>query len=288
MKEYILTTESGSDLPKETIEEYNIHIVPMHVTMGNQTLDDGSFNVQEVFDFYQMTDQLPKTAGATPEDFKRVFSEIFEKHPKAHIIHIAYSAATTVSYDSAHIAAEEFDNISIVDSKHLTVSAAAIVKKTAQYIREHPEIQPEEIVDYVKMLREKTHIHLLPKTLEYLKAGGRVSNAAVFSANLLRIHPMIVLENGYLVPGKKYRGSFKRSLKRMIRDFFKNYSIDLETVLVVGSPEVSEEKKELILSILKDLSIEQEINWVKTGAVIASHSGPGAIGIAGIEKDLAL
>ncbi|MDN6195876.1 MAG: DegV family protein [Atopostipes suicloacalis] len=284
MKKYILTTESGSDLSEEMIEEYDIHIVPMHVTMGNQTHADGSFEVKEVFRFYEMTDQLPKTSGATPEDFKKVFSEIFEKYPNAHIIHIAYSAVTTVSYDSANIAAQEFENISIVDSKHVTIGAAAIVKRTAQYIQENPEISPEEIVAFVEDIRERTHMYFLPKTLRYLKAGGRVSSVAFFSANLLNIHPTIVLENGYLVPGKKYRGSFERSLKRMVNDFFKNYSIDLDTLLIVGSPEISNEKKKEISSLLRKFGVKGDPNWMKTGAVIASHGGPEAIGIAGIEK----
>lgn len=66
LTKYIITTESGSDLPKELIDRYNIHIVPMHVTMGENTYDDGSFEVQKAFDFYEETGTLPKTSGSTP------------------------------------------------------------------------------------------------------------------------------------------------------------------------------------------------------------------------------
>lgn len=284
MKKYILTTESGSDLSKELIEDYNIKIIPMHVSMGKKKYEDGGFKVEKVFDFYEETGKLPKTSGSTPADFQKVFNDIFNSNPDAHIIHIAYSAVTTVSYNSAKIAAENFENISIVDSKHVSIGAAAIVKATAKFIEKNPQISPEEIVDFVEDIRERTHMYFLPKTLRYLKAGGRVSSVAFFSANLLRIHPTIVIENGYLVPGKKHRGSFERSLKRMLHDFFKKYNINLNTILVVGAPAVSEERKREIISLLEDAGIDQEPTWMKTGAVIASHGGPKAIGIAGIEK----
>ena len=213
MKKYIITTESGSDLSKEIIHRYNIQVIPMHVTMDDQTYADGSFEVLKVFDFYEKTGSLPKTSGSTPKDNTEVFKEVFAKYPDAHIIHIAYSAVTTVSFSAANIAAQDFENVSIVDSKNVTIGAAAIVKATAQFIEDNPNKSPEDIIAYVEDIRERTHMVFLPKTLIYLKAGGRVSNLAFYGASILKIHPTIILENGYLVSGKRYRGSFDRSFK---------------------------------------------------------------------------
>lgn len=283
MKEYIITTESGSDLSKDIIERYNIQIIPMHVTMGDQTYPDGSFDVAKVFDFYEETETLPKTSGSTPQDYTQVFGKIFSKYPDAHIIHIAYSAVTTVSFSSAKIAAQDFENIDLVDSKQVTIGASAIVKATAQFIEDNPNTSPEDIISFVEDIRERTHMVFLPKTLLYLKAGGRVSNLAFYGANLLKIHPTIVLENGYLVSGKKYRGPFDLCVKRMITNFFESHNIDPETVLVVGAPSVDDTYKEIIYKLLKENGVE-EARWMKAGAVISSHGGPGAIGITGIEK----
>lgn len=280
---FIITTESGSDLPQEIIDRFNIYIVPMHVTMGDQTYPDGSFDVQKVFDFYEETESLPKTSGTTPQDNIEVFQEVFDEHPDAHIIHIAYSAVTTVSFNAANIAAEEFDNIHLVDAKNVTIGLTAIVKAAAQFIEDNPKTTPEEIIAFVKNVRERTRMVFLPKTLLYLKAGGRVSNLAFHGANLLRLHPTIILENGYLISGKKYRGSFDRCLKKMINDFFKNYNLDPDTVLVAGAPGVDDEHKKIVFDLLKENAV-QTTNWLGTGAVISSHGGPGAIGIAGIEK----
>jgi DegV family protein with EDD domain len=285
MKKYIITTESGSDLPKEIIERYNIKVIPMNVTMGDQTYPDGSFDVQRVFDYYDETGTLPKTSGSTPQGCARVYKKVFDEYPEAHIIHIAYSAVTTVSFNSASIAAQDFENISLVDSKHLTIGATAVVKATAQFIEGNPNKSPEEIIAFVKTIRQRTRMVVLPKTLLYLKAGGRVSNLAFRSANMLKIRPSITLENGYLISGRKYRGTFERCFKSMTNDFFKSYNIDPETVLVGGAPGVSDDYKEVVYDLLRGKGI-QISKWNNAGAVISSHSGPGAIAIAGIEKQL--
>lgn len=283
MTKYIITTESGSDLPQELIERYNIHIIPMHVTMGNETYDDGSFDVQKVFDYYEDTDSLPKTSGSTPQDNTEVFQKIFDEYPDTHIIHVAYSGVTTVSFNAANIAAEEFENIHLVDSKHVSLGLTTVVRATAEFIEENPKTTPEEIIAFVEDVRERTHMVFLPKTLLYLKAGGRVSNLAFHGANLLKLHPTIVLDDGYLVSGKKYRGSFERCIKKMLKDFYTNYNIDPETVLIGGAPDVEQSQREIAYDLLKENG--SNINkWVDTGAVISSHGGPGAIGITGIEK----
>ena len=285
MKKYIITTESGSDISKEIIDRYNIQIVPMHVTMGDQTYPDGSFDVQKVFEYYEKRGNLPKTSGSTPQDNTQVFNDIFAKYPDAYIIHIGYSAVTTVSFNAANIAAKDFKNIYLVDSKHVSAGAAAIVKATAQFIENNPNTSPEEIISFVEDIRERTHMVFLPKTLLYLKAGGRVSNLAFYGANLLKIHPSITLENGYLVPGKRYRGSFDSCLKKMVNNFFKSYNIDPDTVMVVGAPDVGDHEKEKIYDLLRENGI-QNTRWIEAGAVISSHGGPGAIGITGIEKNI--
>lgn len=254
MTKYIITTESGSDLPKEIIDRYNIHIVPMHVTMGDQTYEDGSFDVEKVFDYYEKHEVLPKTSGSTPQDNTKIFQEIFNEHPDAHIIHVAYSAVTTVSFNAANIAAEEFENIHLIDAKHVSLGLTAVVKATAQFIEENPKVTPEEIITFVEDVRERTHMTFLPKTLLYLRAGGRVSNLAFHGASLLKLQPTIVLENGYLVSGKKYRGSFDRCLKRMVNDFFDNHNVDPESVFIGGAPGVTNSQKEMIFDIAKKMA----------------------------------
>lgn len=283
MTKFIITTESGSDLPQELIERYNIYVIPMHVTMGDTTKPDGSFPISDVFDYYERTNTLPKTAGSTPDDCAKVFKEIQTTYPDAHIIHIGYSAVTTVSFNAAKIAAEDFERIHLVDSQNVTLGLTVIIQATAEYIEAHTDITAEAIIKFVEDIRTRTRFVFLPQTLLYLKAGGRVSNLAFHGATLLNIHPTIVLENGYLVSGKKYRGSFERCIKKTITDFFKQYDIDPTTVRVGGSLGVTDEQKALINELIAEHQAPMT-DWFETGAVISSHGGPGAFGIVGIER----
>lgn len=283
MTQFIITTESGADLPQEIVDRYNIQVVPMHVTMGDETRPDGSFPVEEVFEYYEKTNTLPKTSGSTPGDFAKVFREIKEANPDAHIIHIAYSAVTTVSYNSAQIAAEDFDNIYSVDSKNVTLGLSTIVQETAKFIEANPDTTAQEIVAFVEELRERIRFIFLPQTLLYLKAGGRVSNLVFHGATLLNIHPTIVLENGYLVSGKKFRGNFERCVKKMIDNFFSQYDIDPSTVRVGGTPGITDQQKVKVYELLESHNATNK-EWFGTGAVISTHGGPGALELVGIER----
>lgn len=170
-----------------------------------------------------------------------------------------------------------------MDAKHVTIGLTAVVKSTAEFIEANPEVTPEEIIAYVEDVRERTHMMFLPKTLLYLKAGDRVSNLAFHGANLLKLQPTIILDDGYLVSGKKYRGTFERCLKKMLQDFFNNHDIDPDTVLVAGASGVTDDQKELVFDMIQENGVT-DTTWHDTGAVISSHGSPGAVGIAGIAK----
>ena len=283
MSKFVLVTESGSDLSREYIDRYNVKIVPMHVSFGEESFDDSDLKSSDVFDYYDKNKILPKTSGSTPSDFEKVFSEINREYGDCIIIYIAYSSVTTVSYNSAKIAAEEFSNVVLIDSKNCTVGLSRVVMSTAEYIENNPDSSVEEIVKYVEEIREKTRFVFLPQSLLYLKAGGRISNVSYLGAMLLKIFPTINLEKGYLVAGKKYRGNFKSSYKKLIEDFFNRFNIDKDSLLLVKVHGLSDEHIKNIELILEEHGIK-EPKWIDAGAVISCHGGPGAFGIVGIEK----
>ncbi len=282
---YIISTESGSDLTQAMIEKYDIRVVPMHINMNGKTYDDGEFPASEIYAYYDANKVLPQTSGTTPYDNAEHFKAIFVENPDAHIIHIGYSAVTTVSFQAAKMAAEEInpEKITLVDSKQVSIGLALIAIETAKYVQNNNNITPEDIVQFVEKLRQKTHFYFLPQTLLYLKAGGRVSSLAFHSANILKINPSIVMDNGYLVPGKKYRGSFKRNIVKLIDQFMTDCNIDPKTVLLCATPGSTQEQREIAYQRLREYGVFID-DYVETGAVIATHGGPGTIGIAGIEK----
>ena len=123
----ILVAETGADIPPELAQQHGIAIVPMHVSFGNQTFDDGTIPVSRIFEHYRTTGELPKTSGSMPEDFAKVFDAIEREHPDAQIIHLAYSAVTTCSYESALTAAKGRSGITSYDTKSVTAGQALVV-----------------------------------------------------------------------------------------------------------------------------------------------------------------
>ena len=285
MSKFVLVTESGGDLAQKYVDLYDVKIVQMHVNFGGETYDDSDLKSQDVFDYYDKNKVLPQTSGSTPGDFTKVFNEINENYPGAEIIYIAYSSVTTVSYNSARIAAEDFPNVHMVDSKNVTVGLANVVISTAEFIKENPNTTADEIIKFVEDIRERTRFVFLPQSLLYLKAGGRISNVSYLGAMLLKIYPTINLENGYLVAGTKYRGSFKTAYKKMIDDFFERFDIDKSMIRLVRVQDLSDSHMSEIEEILKDYGVEN-IEWFEAGSVISCHGGPGAVGLVGVEKNL--
>lgn len=206
MSQIILVAETGADIPPELAAQYNIRIVPMHVSFGSTTRDDGTFPSEEVCTYYDLTRELPKTSGSMPEDFTRVFDQIHMEYPEAHILHLAYSAVTTCSYHSAKIAAEGRDYVTSLDTKTVTIGQCAIVVRMARLLQAHPEWEIEQAVQSAEELIVRARMCFIPNELEYLRAGGRVSNAVALCGRLLGIHPLIEIQDGYLVATKKLRG----------------------------------------------------------------------------------
>ena len=117
MRNLVITVESGSDMPADLARRYGIHVVPMHITFGAVTRDDGTFPVSDICAYYAQTGAIPKTSGCTPGDFDAVFGQIRRSCPGVPILHLAYSAVTTCSYQSATLAAKELGNITCVDTR---------------------------------------------------------------------------------------------------------------------------------------------------------------------------
>lgn len=277
----ILVAETGSDITKELAEQFGIVLVPMHVCMGNETLDDGTFPPEEICAYYERTGSLPTTSGSTIYDFESVYDWIFEKNPDAQVLHLAYSAVTTCSYRSSQLAVEVKaykDKVQIVDTKQVSVGQCAVVVAIAEWLREHPKATLDEAADKARSISEQTKMCFVPNNLDYLRAGGRCSNAAALDGNLLSLHPCIEVIDGKLIAGKKYRGRMNRVARALFRDFSAKHHLQKERIYFIRTPYMDEMVR-TALDEEASASGYKEILWVKTGCVITCHGGPGAFGI---------
>ena len=283
MSEIILLAETGSDVTPELARELNIRLVPMHVSLGDKTLDDGSFPAEDVCTYYDRTGKTPTTSGSTPYDFESVLEEIFSADPDARVLYLAYSSVTTCSYHSCELALEEkayAKNVRLVDTKHVSVGQGAVVMAMARWLAEHPEATLEEAAAKAEEIGLQTKMCFIPKNLDYLRAGGRCSNAVALVGNLLHLHPCIEIIDGKLIAGKKYRGAMTKVAPQLLREFTQKHALGKDHIYFIYTPFMEEGIRTVLDAEAAALGYKK-VTWMRTGCVITCHGGPGAFGIVG-------
>lgn len=283
MKRIILSTESGADLPKDLVEKHQIQVVPMHVIMDGKDYLDGKVSVEDVFQFYDRSKAIPSTAATNVHEYHDLFTNIRLKFPESIIIHIGYTSKASASFQSAVIAAEDFDDLYLIDTLNVTGGLGAVVMYAANLLEEEPEISHEYLIEKIYSIVPKTRLAFLPGSLDFLKAGGRVSNLAYIGGALLKIKPCIELKEGKLVSTRKYRGKMDSVAEKLMNDYFNEYDIDRKQLYLIYSIGLDERIKERLEEVSKENGFEN-VRWMQAGAMISTHAGPGGFGIAGIER----
>lgn len=284
MRPMILMAETGSDINAALAAEYGIEIVPMHVSfVEGETLDDGAFPVEEIVEYFKRTGKIPKTSGSTPEDFQKAFDDVHARHPEAHILYLAYSAVTTCSYQSAVIAAEGRDYVTLIDTKQVSAGQGAIVITLAEEMQKHPEWTLADVVAAANDLIDRAAMCFMPDNLAFLRAGGRVSNVAALGARILSLHPVIEILDGRLMATKKYRGKMHKIASDFVADYAAHYQLDREVLWVVHTLGLGEDVHAAVEQAARENGFGRT-RWIQTGGVITTHGGPGAFGIAGFKK----
>ncbi len=282
MRRIILSTESVADLPKDLLEKYPIQIIPMHVVMGGNDYLESELSVEEVFDYYRRTKRIPSTTATNVQEYHNLFSKIRADFPDSTIIHLGYTSKASASFQSALIAAEDFDNLFLIDTLNVTGGLAAIVMYAVTLLETQPFITPTHLIEQIQSVIPKTRLAFIPDRLDFLRAGGRVSNVAFIGGSLLKIKPCIELKEGKLVPTRKYRGKMNNVAEKLMRDYLNQYNIDRKQLYLIYSIGLDEQIKRRMEQSAKENGFEQ-VTWIQAGATISTHAGPGCFGIAGIE-----
>ncbi len=279
MSEIVIIAESGSDVPAAEAAELGIEIVPMHVSIGQKTIDDGELPPAEMLEECRQLGVLPRTSGCTPGDFSVVLDRVHAEHPNAQILYIAYSAVTTCSYESARTAAEGRDYVYMFDTRHVTIGQGFVVTQTARHLAENPDISVEELMAWSEELASRVRMGFVPGDLGYLRAGGRLSNTAFVGATLLRIKPIIELIEGKLVATKKLRGNMEKAAIGLMDHMALQGDYDTDVVYLLHSAGLPDSIQRAAEEHARELGFKS-IRWYESHNVITSHCGPGSFALA--------
>lgn len=284
MGRIVLVTETGSDITPELAAKYGIYVVPMHVSLGDETYDDGSFPAQKIVDYYDKTGQIPKTSGCTSEDFGRVFDEIRKKWTDAEIIYLAHSSAASDSCENAKRVAEGKSYIHILDTKQLSVGQLGVITETAKYIRDNSYVSVYDVMKYVGQLSRRMKMCFVPENLEFLRAGGKFGKRAFLRARFLGIHPCIMIHNGKMIGLGNYYGKMYKVAAKIIKEYAAKYNLKKDKLWLVHSVGLPEETRNSIEDAAWSLGFVK-VQWVQAKSVSTTHAGPAAFGLAGFSEE---
>ena len=198
-----ITSDSTCELG-HLVSERDIKILPLQVNLGANSYRDGvDITPQDIFAFVAETRQLPKTAAPSIGDYEEFFEEQLKGYDE--LIHFNISSKSSGSHNMAKQAAESFGGkVHVIDSMALSSGQGLLVLKACDLRDEGKNVA--EIVGAVNEIRTHINTSFVPDSLDYLHKGGRVSGMVKLAAAAFRIHPLILMEEGQLVPGKKYKG----------------------------------------------------------------------------------
>ena len=278
---YQITSDSTCDLSPEQLEEYNIRLLPLYVDMDGRTLRDGvDVKPDDIYAHVAAGGGLPKTAAVNMADYVRAFTELSAKND--FVIHVCISMDFSCCYQNAKLAAADFDNVYVVDSRNLSTGHGLVVLEAERMAREGME--PEAIVAALEALTGRVEASFILDRLDYMKMGGRCSAVTLLGANLLRLRPCIEVRDGKMGVGKKYRGSYEKCLVQYITDKLSGRTdLELRRVFIThsGLPEQTVQKA---VETVQSLQKFEEIDVTRAGCTVSSHCGPGTIGVLFIRK----
>ena len=277
-----ITSDSTCDLGKFA-QERNVGICPMTVILDGEMYHDGvDITPQDIFKFVAETKQLPKTSATAVEEYK----EFFEKELQGYdgLIHFDLSAKSSVTYNNAKTAAESFGGkVRVIDSMALSTGQGLLVLKACDLRDEGKSI--DDIEEAVNAIKKTINTSFIPDSLDYLKKGGRVSGMVNLAAAMFKIHPAIVMKEGQLVPGKKYKGRMNVIIRQYVEDLKQQYPSYDKTRCFVTHSSADEELVETAKACVKELFDFDEVLETVAGSVITSHCGRNTLGVLFVYND---
>lgn len=277
-------TDSTSDLSDDLLKKYNIGMIPLHICLDTEEFRDRvEISPDQIYEWADKNNTTPKTSAASYEDIENAFRPVIEAGDEIIMLPISAQMSTTINV--MQMVAEDMeaaDKISVVDSANLSTGIG--LSAIAAAIKAESGASREEIVAYLEEIIPKVRASFVVDTLTYLHRGGRCSAVAAMAGSILKLHPKIVVENGKMDAGKKYRGK--------LNSVIINYAEDMKEDLLNADPSrvfithsgCDEGTINTVKEYLEGLNYFEEILITRAGGVISSHCGPGTLGVLFIAK----
>ncbi|MDP2892016.1 MAG: DegV family protein [Bacillota bacterium] len=290
MREFVITTDSDSEIPYDYAEKNGVEVFLMPYTFNEKEyLFDCFKNMALVREFFQGLKEGAKTttSARSPHEIYEFFKDIVSKGKD--VINIALSSKLSNHYIYACMARDDIlkeypeAKVAVIDSINICIAQGMMVFEAVEMKRAGKTL--EEVVERMEKLKSLVNLYFTVDDLNFLKRGGRVSGAAAAVGTMLDLKPIIYCDKeGKLVPIDKVKGK-KKAIKYFVDRMAEDCAEAEKKSIYIVEAECEEDAK-LLEIMIRERSNPREVIIRPMGPVIGSHTGPGALGLCfiGVER----
>jgi DegV family protein with EDD domain len=276
-----IISDSTCDLSQELLTAHNITLMPLTIVKdGQEYRDNVTLTPADIFAHVAAGGSLCSTAAINMTEYAELFGKYVNDYDG--VLHINISSEFSSCHQNACLAADEFDNVRVVDSRNLSTGHGLVVLKAVELAKTCQNL--DELKANLDEFTSKVEASFLLSRLDYMVKGGRCSAVVALGANLLNLKPCIEVKNGKMSVVKKYRGNFDKCLASYVKDRLSNRDdIDRNTLFVTRTP-VSDECMEAVKNAVDQYGNFTNTYWTEAGCTVSCHCGPGCLGVLFVRK----
>ena len=281
MSRIIIVTDSTADLTEQEIQDFNIHVVPLNITIQEEHYLDGETITKEEFKNKMIaSSELPMTAQPSIGRFVELYDELGKDGSEIISIHLMNSISGTVN--AARQAADITEStVTVVDSDFTSRSMGIIVREAANAAKEGKSV--EEVLEVIESTRQRTKLYLTVLNLDNLIKGGRISRVMGAFSNLLNIKLFLEVINGKIEIVQKGRGL--KSLQKKYDEVFEEMKACPKGIQEIGIMHAGlNEFNQSQIDTLRELFPDAKFTIVMTSPIIMSHTGVDAMAVTYLTK----
>ncbi len=277
----MITTDSVCDLPDSLKNEFGISVCPYYVcTEQGRFLDELELKADELL-FHIAGGNTGFSQPPEVEDYEKFFAEKLTE--AQNIIHITMAKHASQGYYNALEAAKSFENVTVLDSGHLSSSMGLSVLYAASMAERH--IAKAEIIRTVKKLRHYISSAFVIDSTHMMCQAGRISKKVQILCDALLLHPVIMLRNSKMVVGGLEMGDFTHIAKHYVRRILANPRNIDRRILFITYSGMDSEKLQYIQALVRQYCPFERVYLQKASSSIASNCGPGSFGLLFMKKN---
>lgn len=276
-----LVTDSTADIPPQVASALGIHVVPLYVHFGDEVYRDGfDLSPSEFYGRLATSKSLPTTATVSPVEFGQIYDNLSEDSDEILVIVLSseLSATYQVALHGKELSQKKDCRVEVIDSRLVLMPLGLVVIAAAKEAQAGARMN--QVMDTAKKAMSRVYVRMAFDTLEYVRRGGRIGAARAFLGTLLNIKPILTIRNGVTTPVARERTRAKavEHLRRFAAGFtnIKEMAVEYTT---------TQEEAVALAQSLDHVFPKERIYISSIGAVMGTHLGPGALGVAILEGE---